>query len=174
MRVFSGMYITAVAVSCVATLAFAKVAVDEKQVVVSPYSKEGQAAKEAAVEKEYFERRSIPETPEVEENDNGLKPDGLNLENVKTPDKTEVTKPADSHARAAQDALASELKLTGALDHVRREDAQGATEDAGRPDSKAELAAEMNEYAGRDIKQELSPEQKMRQQSLAAGFVPGP
>lgn len=174
MRVFSGFYVTAVTISCVATLAFARVGVD---VPPSPYSKEAEKVREKAIIDAKLNENTVPSEGALMEggfsDDSGWEENYTDpvAANVHGASKKEASKPVDMKAREAQEVLEKELKAAGAFSRMDKERAESVTEAAGSPDNKVELAASMQDDQGHGIRPELTAEQKMRANAMTYGLA---
>ena len=175
MRVFSGFYVTAVAISCVVTLAFARVGAED--VSPSPYSKEVEQARERAIVDAKLNENTVPGEGALMEggfsDDSGWEENYTDpvAANVRGASKAEASKPIDKNTRQAQKVLHDELTAVGAFDRMDKERAEAATEAAGSPDNKVELAASMQDDEGHGIRPELTAEQKMRANALTYGLA---
>ena len=171
MHKFSGLYLTILSISCAATLAFAAGQTKSTE-GESPYSKGAQTLKEEKVEGEYFNRKYVPEESATDgDADDDEHMDGLNLENIKTPSPHDAETPTDPYQAAAQNSLRGLISRDAIEDSIAQEEAQEAVGEPGHPDTPAELAADLWEKEGLDVKRQLTPEEIARNKALALGLA---
>lgn len=138
----------------------------------SPYSQEAQKSKNEKIIGEYFDSRdnNVGETvgiltgEESAENSQSLRSvarpgDGVTIESTHTPSKNEAIRPVDIHARQAQDTLEKDLKQTGIVENIIKNEPHDIAEnDAGNPDTLAELVTREEHKRGENIKPEIKKE----------------